>query len=117
MSGPIQAYGLFGQIAGGAERIADDDVQRCDIETAARLRCGQQPARLDHDALEWARRRGLRSLYLLTTTAGDYFPRFGFAPVARESAPTAVQGSREFSQACPSTALFMALPLNGESPQ
>ena len=70
---------------------------------------------LTRDRIEWARRRGLRSLYLLTTTAGDYFPRFGFAPVARESAPTAVQGSREFSEACPSTALFMALPLNGES--
>jgi amino-acid N-acetyltransferase len=70
---------------------------------------------LTRDRIEWARRRGLRSLYLLTTTAGDYFPRFGFAPTDRASAPPAVQHSREFSEACPSTALFMALPLHQES--
>ena len=66
------------------------------------------------DRIEWARRRGLQSLYLLTTTAGEYFPRFGFSIVDRESAPEPVRQSREFSEACPSTALFMALPL-GES--
>jgi amino-acid N-acetyltransferase len=66
---------------------------------------------LTRDRIEWARRRGLRSLYLLTTTAGDYFPRFGFAPVDRDTAPDAVRHSREFADACPSTALFMTLPL------
>jgi amino-acid N-acetyltransferase len=66
---------------------------------------------LTRDRIEWARRRGLRSLYLLTTTAGDYFPRFGFAVADRDTAPDAVRRSREFSEACPSSALFMALPL------
>ena len=70
---------------------------------------------LTRDRIEWARRRGLHALYLLTTTAGDYFPRFGFALTDRASAPPAVQRSREFSEACPSTALFMALPLHQES--
>ncbi|HEX6313932.1 MAG TPA: GNAT family N-acetyltransferase, partial [Gemmatimonadaceae bacterium] len=69
---------------------------------------------LTRDRIEWARRRGLRSLYLLTTTAGDYFPRFGFQPAERESAPPAVRQSREFAEACPSTALFMTLPLDRE---
>jgi len=69
---------------------------------------------LTRDRIEWARRRGLRSLYLLTTTAGDYFPRFGFERVDRDTAPDAVRRSREFSEACPSTALFMALQLHGE---
>lgn len=71
---------------------------------------------LTRDRIDWARRRGLRSLYLLTTTAGDYFPRFGFAHADRDSAPDPVRRSREFSEACPSTALFMKLPL-GESRQ
>lgn len=66
---------------------------------------------LTRDRIEWARRRGLRSLYLLTTTAGDYFPRFGFVVTERSSAPEAVRRSREFSEACPASALFMALPL------
>jgi amino-acid N-acetyltransferase len=69
---------------------------------------------LTRDRIEWARRRGLRSLYLLTTTAGDYFPRFGFHPADREAAPPAVRRSREFAEACPSTALFMTLPLSRE---
>ena len=69
---------------------------------------------LTRDRIEWARRRGLRSLYLLTTTAGDYFPRFGFTRADRETAPDAVRRSKEFSEACPSTALFMTLPLHGE---
>jgi amino-acid N-acetyltransferase len=72
---------------------------------------------LTRDRIEWARRRGLRSLYLLTTTAGEYFPRFGFARVDRDAAPAAVRRSREFAEACPASALFMALPLQGESNQ
>jgi amino-acid N-acetyltransferase len=71
---------------------------------------------LTRDRIDWARRRGLRSLYLLTTTAGDYFPRFGFAAVNRSTAPTEVQKSREFAEACPSSALFMSLPLQ-EQPE
>ena len=67
---------------------------------------------LTRDRIEWARRRGLQSLYLLTTTAGDYFPRFGFANASRDDAPDGIRRSREFSEACPSTALFMSLPLN-----
>jgi amino-acid N-acetyltransferase len=69
---------------------------------------------LTRDRIAWARQRGLRSLYLLTTTAGDYFPRFGFIRTDRETAPDAVRRSKEFSEACPSTALFMTLPLQGE---
>jgi len=69
---------------------------------------------LTRDRIDWAQRRGLRSLYLLTTTAGDYFPRFGFTHADRETAPIAVRQSREFAESCPSTALFMTLPLHGE---
>jgi amino-acid N-acetyltransferase len=72
---------------------------------------------LTRDRIEWARRRGLKSLYLLTTTAGEYWPRFGFARADRNAAPQAMKASPEFTDACPSTALFMALSLNGESRQ
>ena len=72
---------------------------------------------LTRDRIEWARRRGLKSLYLLTMTAGDYWPRFGFARADRNAAPDDMRKSPEFTDACPSTALFMALSLNGESRQ
>ena len=44
-------------------------------------------------ALERAARVGLRSVYLLTTTARDYFARRGFADCSRDSAPPLVRES------------------------
>ena len=66
---------------------------------------------LTRERLEWARRRGLGAVYLLTTTAGDYFPRFGFRCAERAAAPDAIRRSREFAEACPASALFMRLSL------
>jgi amino-acid N-acetyltransferase len=70
---------------------------------------------LTRDRLNWARKRGLREVYLLTTTAADYFPRHGFERVARDSAPAAMQRSREFAEACPDTAIAMRLLLNNKN--
>jgi amino-acid N-acetyltransferase len=69
---------------------------------------------LTRDRLDWARSRGLREVYLLTTTAAEYFPRYGFTRVERGSAPAAVQRSREFAEACPQTAVTMRLVLETE---
>ena len=66
---------------------------------------------LTRDRIEWAWRRGLRSVYLLTTTAGDYFPRFGFQHADRQTAPDAIRQSREFSEACPASAQMLVLHL------
>jgi len=64
-------------------------------------------ASLVEAALERAKRVQLRSVYLLTTTARDYFARRGFVDCPREEAPAAVRGSWEFRVGCPSTAAFM----------
>jgi amino-acid N-acetyltransferase len=58
-------------------------------------------------ALEHARERGVRAIYLLTTTAERYFTRFGFDRVTREDVPDAVQASVEFREACPASATVM----------
>jgi amino-acid N-acetyltransferase len=63
--------------------------------------------RLTEDRLAWAASRGLRELWLLTTTAADYFPRFGFDRASREDAPAAMQESREFAEVCPASAVAM----------
>lgn len=104
-----------GQVIGveGVEVHGDDGLLRSAAVASAWRGRGVGDA-LTRDRIEWARKRGLRSLYLLTTTAGDYFPRFGFTSVERAAAPDAVRRSREFSEACPSTALLMALPLHQE---
>jgi amino-acid N-acetyltransferase len=57
--------------------------------------------------LQRATRVGLRDLYLLTTTARDYFTRHGFADCPRETAPAGIRASWEFESGCPSTAAFM----------
>jgi amino-acid N-acetyltransferase len=47
------------------------------------------------------------ALYLLTTTAEHFFPKFGFERIARTDVPATVQASIEFTSACPSTATVM----------
>ena len=53
--------------------------------------------------------RGLREFYLLTTTAEEYFKRRGFKPVDRDEVPPQLLASREFQDACPSSAVCMRL--------
>ena len=58
-----------------------------------------------------AEARGLRGLYLLTTTAERYFPSFGFRPVSRDDVPDDVRATAEFQSACPASATVMTLGL------
>ena len=58
-------------------------------------------------ALDDARSAGATEVFLLTTTAEDYFPRVGFAAVARECVPDALMASEEFRGACPASAVVM----------
>ena len=68
-------------------------------------------ASLVEAAMQRAKRVQLRSVYLLTTTARDYFARRGFADCPREEAPAAIRESWEFRTGCPSTAAFMKRPV------
>jgi amino-acid N-acetyltransferase len=62
---------------------------------------------LTHRAIDEALARGARALYLLTTTAETFFPRFGFERITREEVPEALRVSREFQGACPASATVM----------
>ena len=46
-------------------------------------------------------------MWLLTTTAHDYFARHGFVEVSRELAPPSIQATAQFSTLCPSSARVM----------
>ena len=63
--------------------------------------------RLVEHLLEGAEAAGIEELYLLTTTADQYFPRFGFTRTTRSAVPDAVKASAEFQGACPDTAVVM----------
>ncbi len=58
-----------------------------------------------------SRAQGLRSLSLLTTTAEQYFPRFGFRRVERSELPQSLNASEEFQGACPASSAALHLPL------
>jgi len=81
------------------------------VAVAAEQRGRGLGAALTATALDLARRRGVRTVYLLTETAAEFFPRFGFRPVPRPAVDPAVLGSAEFTTACPASALVMARTL------
>jgi N-acetylglutamate synthase-like GNAT family acetyltransferase len=58
-------------------------------------------------AIDLARSRDIPALYLLTTTAERYFPRFGFERIDRGDVPPGVQQSVDFTSACPASAIVM----------
>jgi amino-acid N-acetyltransferase len=68
-------------------------------------------AKLVQAILEQGRTQNLSSISLLTETACDYFPRFGFQITPRETLPESLQASAEFRGACPDSAIAMTLNL------
>ena len=66
---------------------------------------------LTADRLVRARELGLDAVYLLTTSAADYYARFGFRPFPRAEVPAAVAACPEFASICPSSAACLRLIL------
>ena len=58
-------------------------------------------------AIRMAEALNVPAIYLLTTTAERYFPKFGFERIARTDVPATVQTSIEFTSACPASAAVM----------
>lgn len=57
--------------------------------------------------LDAGQEQRLDAVYLLTTTAPDYFARLGFERVRREDAPDELKCSSEFASICPASAVCM----------
>ncbi|HEY4327720.1 MAG TPA: arsenic resistance N-acetyltransferase ArsN2 [Mucilaginibacter sp.] len=56
---------------------------------------------------ELALNKGIKTVYLLTETAPEYFSRKGYQQIGRNSIPVEVQKSSEFSHVCPQSAVVM----------
>lgn len=97
-----------GEITGaaGLERFASVGLLRSAVVSPAHRGSGIG-RRLVEQVLEHAEEAGIEELYLLTTTAENYFPRFGFTRTARSAVPDAMRASAEFQGACPDTAVVM----------
>lgn len=62
-----------------------------------------------------ARQNGVEDIYLLTTTASDYFDRHGYEPIRRDRLPEAIQDTEEAARLCPSSAICMKKVLAGST--
>jgi len=97
-----------GQVVGAAalELYADGALLRSVVVDASvqGKGVGQQ---LTVAALALASKLGVSTVFLLTTTAADFFPRFGFERITREDVPASVRASVEFRSACPASAVVM----------
>jgi amino-acid N-acetyltransferase len=71
--------------------------------------------RLVQRLLDLADADGRSALYLLTTSAEHYFPRFGFVRIGRDDVPTDIAATVEFTSACPASAICMVRYRRGTS--
>jgi arsenate reductase len=115
VGGPAQSFLVVCEgeaLAGcvGLERCGEDALLRS-LAVVPRLQGAGLGRALRAQAVEAARAQGLRTLYLLTTTAAPFFERAGFARVDRAAAPAPIAASPEFSALCPASAVCMRLAL------
>jgi amino-acid N-acetyltransferase len=54
---------------------------------------------------------GVSAIYLLTTTAEQFFRRRGYVEADRALAPSAIRATREFADLCPASSAFLVKSL------
>jgi amino-acid N-acetyltransferase len=95
---------------GGLEIYGEDGLLRS-VVVEERVR-GEGLGTALCDALEReAREQGVDTLYLLTTTAADFFASRGYAEIDRSDPPAAIRDTPEFDDLCPDTATCMKTSL------
>jgi amino-acid N-acetyltransferase len=97
-----------GEIVGSAalELYRDGALLRS-VAVKPALQRHQLGRQLTEAAIALAGQRQAPAIYLLTTTAERYFPKFGFERITRADVPATVQASVEFASVCPSSAVVM----------
>lgn len=90
----------------GLEPVGDTALLRS-LAVADSLRGGGIGRQMVRAAENLAQERGIRSLYLLTTTAYHYFAALGYQHTPRHFAPVPIRETTQFSSLCPSSSSFM----------
>jgi amino-acid N-acetyltransferase len=91
----------------GIERCGADGLLRSLAVEDSRRGTGQG-RHLVKAAEQHATDLGVHTLYLLTTSAADFFEARGYRRLERSEAPPALAASAQFSELCPSSATLMA---------
>jgi amino-acid N-acetyltransferase len=59
-------------------------------------------------AESFAASQGIETLFLLTTTADQFFLALGYSNAARGAAPLAIQATSQFASLCPASSSFLS---------
>ena len=62
-------------------------------------------------ALDLAQEKGIDKVFVITTTAADFFLKQGFTKVERALVPAAIQQTAQFTSVCPSLATIMQMTI------
>lgn len=69
---------------------------------------GKGYGKVINDQIEkYVKESGINCLYLLTTTAKDFFDKQGYCVIKREESPETVKQTAEFTSLCPASAVVM----------
>jgi amino-acid N-acetyltransferase len=104
----LVAQDASGKIVGGVglERFGRSALLRS-LVVARTVRNERLGTVLVTQAETLARAHDLVDLWLLTTTAAEFFRRRGYSDVPRNAAPEPVAASRQFAEMCPASATCM----------
>jgi amino-acid N-acetyltransferase len=91
---------------GGVESLPPDGLLRSVVVEQSRRGSGVGAAICDRLAAQ-AAADGIDTLYLLTTTAADFFAARGYETIDREAVPERIRETTQFTDLCPSTATVM----------
>lgn len=99
---------VAGEVVGsvGLELHGDHALLRSLAVTPQQRGTGMGKALYDA-ALALAFQKGVREVYLLTTTATSFFEEQGYATIDRTSIPMVIGRSSQFTGVCPSSATIM----------
>ena len=109
-----EADGSEGDVEGSEDEGEVDEVEREPDAGLLRSVAVEESARgagygtaICERLLDRARVADLDAVFLLTTTAEDFFADLGFERVERSRVPDSIQGTAEFSDLCPASATCM----------
>lgn len=96
------------KIIGTAGLEIFDDCAMLRSVSVAKEEQGQGYGKIINDEIEkFAKESGINCMYLLTTTAKDFFDKQGYCVIKREETPEAIKQTAEFSSLCPASAVLM----------
>lgn len=81
------------------------------LVVAPGLRATGLGTRLVEHVESHARTHGVRTIYLLTTTAEKFFESRGYVATSRDSAPSSIRATTEFAGLCPASSAFLSKSL------